>query len=74
LYGEEEMLPEEIMHQSLHVIKQAMAEDEEYSKKIIEGTRLKLLRTSQSTKSKPKNGKTYKKETWSFEEEQMQQI
>ena len=33
LYGEEAMLPEEARHQSLRVIKQALAEDEEYSKK-----------------------------------------
>jgi hypothetical protein len=32
------MLLEEIKHQSLHVIKQAMAEDEENSKEIIKGT------------------------------------
>ena len=40
LYGEEAMLPEEVKHQSLRVIKQALAEDEEYSKETIEGTRL----------------------------------
>jgi transposase InsO family protein len=38
MYGKEAMLPEEIKHQSLHVIKQAMAEDEENSKEIIKGT------------------------------------
>ena len=43
LYGEEPMLPEEIKHQSLRVIKQALAEDEEYSKETIEGTRLEVV-------------------------------
>ena len=40
LYGEETMLPEEIKHQSLRVMKQVLAADEEYSKETIEGTRL----------------------------------
>ena len=43
LYGEEAMLPEEIEHQSLWVMKQALAADEEYSKEMIEGTRLKAV-------------------------------
>ena len=43
LYGEEAMLPEEIKHQSLRVMKQALAADEEYSKEMIEGTRLKAV-------------------------------
>jgi hypothetical protein len=43
LYGEEAMLPEEIKHQSLPTIKQALTEDEEYSKETIEGTRLKAV-------------------------------
>jgi hypothetical protein len=34
---------EEIKHQSLCTIRQAMAEDEEYSKKTIEGTRLEAV-------------------------------
>jgi hypothetical protein len=38
LYDEEAMLPEEIKHQSLRVMKQVLAVDEEYSKK-----RLKAL-------------------------------
>ena len=37
LYGEE------AKHQSLHVIKQALVEDEEYSKETIEGTRLEAV-------------------------------
>ena len=37
------MLPEEATHQCLRVIKQAMAEDEEYSKEIIKGTRLEAI-------------------------------
>ena len=37
------MLPEEIKHQSLFVIKQALAEEEEYSKETIEGTRLEAV-------------------------------
>jgi len=37
------MLPEEATHQCLRVIKQAMAEDEEYSKETIEGTRLEVV-------------------------------
>jgi len=32
LYGEEAMLPKEVRHQSLRVIKQTLAEDEEYYK------------------------------------------
>jgi len=40
LYDEEAMLPEEIKHQSLQVMKQVLAADEEYSKETIEGTRL----------------------------------
>jgi hypothetical protein len=43
LYGEEAMLPKEARHQSLRVIKQALAEDEEYSKETIEGTRLEAV-------------------------------
>ena len=43
LYGEEAMLPEEARHQSLHVIKQALIEDEEYSKETIKGTRLEAV-------------------------------
>jgi hypothetical protein len=37
------MLPEEIKHQSLHVIRQAIAKDEEYSKETIEATRLEVM-------------------------------
>ena len=37
------MLPEEARHQSLRVIKQALAEDEDYSKETIEGTRLEAV-------------------------------
>ena len=43
LYGEEAMLPEEARHQSLRVIKQALANDKEYSKETIEGTRLEAI-------------------------------
>ena len=43
LYGEETMLLEESKHQSLRIIKQALAEDEEYSKETIEGTRLEVV-------------------------------
>ena len=43
LYGEEAMLPEEAKHQSLRVVKQALAEDEEYSKEMIEGSRLEAV-------------------------------
>jgi hypothetical protein len=44
LYGEGAMLPKEIKHQNLHAIRQALAEDEEYSKEIIEGTRLEAVK------------------------------
>ena len=44
LYGEEATLPEEVRHQSLRVIKQALVEDEEYSKETIKGTRLEAVR------------------------------
>jgi hypothetical protein len=37
------MLPEEIKHQSLRVVKQVLAADEEYSKEIIEGTGLEAI-------------------------------
>jgi transposase InsO family protein len=43
LYGEEAMLPEEVKHQSLWVIKQALAADEEYSKETIKGARLEAI-------------------------------
>jgi transposase InsO family protein len=43
LYSEEAMLPEEIKHQSLRVVKQVLAADEEYSKEIIEGTGLEAV-------------------------------
>ena len=43
LYGEEAMLPKEIKHLSLHVIKKALAEDEEYYKETIKGTRLEVV-------------------------------
>ena len=37
------MLPKEVRHQSLHVIKQTLAENEEYSKETTEGTRLEAV-------------------------------
>jgi hypothetical protein len=43
LYGKEAMLPEEIKYQSLYTIRQAVAEDEEYSKETIEATRLEVV-------------------------------
>jgi hypothetical protein len=43
LYGEEAMLPEEIKHESLRVMQQTMAEDEEYSKETIKGIRLEAV-------------------------------
>ena len=43
LYGEEAMLPDEIKHQSLRVIKHALATNEEYSKETIEGTILEVV-------------------------------
>jgi hypothetical protein len=43
LYGEEAMLPEEIKYESLYTIRQAMDEDEEYSKETIEATRLEVV-------------------------------
>jgi transposase InsO family protein len=43
LYSEEAMLPEEIKYQSLRTIRQAMAEDEEYSKETIKATRLEVV-------------------------------
>ena len=43
LYGEEALLPEEVRHQSLQLMKQALAADEEYSKETIEGTRLEAV-------------------------------
>jgi hypothetical protein len=43
LYYKEAMLPEEIKHQSLRVMKQDLAAKEEYSKETIEGTRLEAM-------------------------------
>ena len=43
LYDEEAMLPEEIKHQSLRVMKQTLVADEEYSKETIEGSRLEAV-------------------------------
>jgi hypothetical protein len=43
LYGEEAMLPEDMKHQSLRVMKQVLAADEEYSKEMIKGTRLEAV-------------------------------
>jgi hypothetical protein len=43
LYGKEAMLPKEIKHQSLWVMKQVLAVDEEYSKETIEGIRLEVV-------------------------------
>ena len=43
LYSEEAMLPKEARYQSLRIIKQALAEDKEYSKETIEGTRLEAV-------------------------------
>ena len=43
LYGEEAMLPKEAKHQSLRIVKQALAEDEDYSKETIKGTRLEAV-------------------------------
>ena len=43
LYSEEAMLPEKAKHQSICIIKQALAKDEEYSKETIEGTRLEAV-------------------------------
>jgi hypothetical protein len=56
LYREEAMLPKEIKHQSLRTIRQVMAKDKEYS----EQPDKRLLTTSQSTSSCPKNGETTK--------------
>jgi hypothetical protein len=43
LYREEAMLPKEVRHQSLRVMKQALAADEEYLKETIEGIRLEAV-------------------------------
>jgi hypothetical protein len=44
LYGEGAMLPKEIKHRNLHAIRQALAEDEEYLKETIKGTRLEAVK------------------------------
>jgi transposase InsO family protein len=44
LYSKEAMLLEEIKHQSLRAFRQALAEDEEYSKETIESTRLDAIK------------------------------
>jgi cation transport regulator ChaB len=43
LYREEAMLPEEVRHQSLRVMKQALAANEEYLKETIKGIRLEAI-------------------------------
>lgn len=72
LYREEAMLLEEIKHSSLRSMRQAMAEDLEYAKETIEGTRLEAVENITKSSSKQENGettklseKTYKTETWS---------
>jgi hypothetical protein len=49
------MLTEEIKHQSLRTIKQAMAEDEEYSKETIEATRLEAVENIKKYQQQTKN-------------------
>jgi len=60
LYYEEAMLPEEARHQSLHVIKQALAEEKNTPKKQLRAQEWKQLKTLPNTKTKPKNGETAK--------------
>jgi hypothetical protein len=60
LYGEEAMLPKEIKYQSLCTIRQAMAEDEEYSKETIEATRLEAVGNITKYQQQTKNGETTK--------------
>jgi hypothetical protein len=48
------MLPKEIKHQSLHVIRQAIAKDEEYSKETIEATRLEVMENIAKYQNQPK--------------------
>jgi hypothetical protein len=55
LYGEEAMLLEEIKHQSLYMIRQAMAEEEEYSKETIEATRLEAVENITKYQQQTKN-------------------
>lgn len=43
MYGEEAMLPEEIKHESLRTMKEALAEDEQYAKETIEDLRLQAV-------------------------------
>ena len=54
LYGEEALLPEEVRHQSLRLMKQALAADEEYSKETIEGTRLEAVQNITKYKEQTK--------------------
>ena len=70
LYYKEAILPEQARHQSLRVIKQALTEDEEYSKETIEGTRLEAVENITKYQDQTKKwrdskviGKTYKMET-----------
>jgi hypothetical protein len=60
LYGEEAMLPKEVKHQSLWVMKQALAADEEYSKEIIKGTRLEVVENITKYPEKRENGEIAK--------------
>ena len=55
LYSEEAMLLEEARHQSLCVIKQALTEDEEYSKETIKGTRLEAAENITKYQNQTKN-------------------
>ena len=52
------MLLEESKHQSLRIIKQALAEDEEYSKETIEGTRFEAVENITKNQEQTKNGET----------------
>ena len=69
LYGEEAMLPEEVRHQSLRVIEQALAEDEEYSKETIEGTRLEVVENITKYQEQTKNGEIARQSESSYKTE-----
>jgi hypothetical protein len=62
LFGTEAMTPEEIKNESMRVLKAKEIEevDQKVEKEMIELTILELLRTSRSTKKKPRHGKTRK--------------
>ena len=54
------MLPGEIKHESLQVTKQALAEDEDYTKETVEETRLRAVQNMQAYQEETKRWRNKK--------------